>query len=590
MENLLLSRINLNYLYLLLVNYDFPNEKHNLSFITDNNNINNTNDNINITVGDISQRIKDIMHRKEYENKSSVFNNINFIMKNEYLIISTNEISESLRHIDQDLDRVLHQTKYAIFDKDYLPIVYVEKSIKGSDLSYTKNSNSYIKSYVYDKLPEFDLNEFDKSSVKIVKNHIGSYVVLFFHNNKWNFFYNMNILELKYSNHPLLYEHIGSNINKFNKDLVYHIIIIDKRLRKLIVPYIITKEEDGRRSEYTHNNHIVLVKTTKKFTLEEIPIENKINDNEYLIHDCLVKDKRIYMSCMDELNMNIEELDIVNSNMKKLINRGYLVTINYGKYDSITINYETYTYKRLINMIPKGMSIHETYLKLYQQDKLSQFLQYISDTHIDIVKRINMSMSTLSREILDIYHMTRQKKNSQLYKLLPHTYKQLLHQLHGDYIAQKNDISDQSSLNIQNDNIYDDFKIKKKSPINTSSKVSISVDNVYTKLKTLDINVLRDLYKERDQLIENITNYHTNVNKYGNNQTNKLIKNILTIANDNGYDEDYSDIECNISNEYDSDDSDDDSLNNNHYVFKSPIKNCTDTKIQSRLLFLNYPI
>ena len=85
-------------------------------------------------------------------------------------------------------------------------------------------------------------------------------------------------------------------------------------------------------------------------------------------------------------------------------------------------------------------------------------------------------MSTMSREILDIYHMTRNKNNSELYNILPNNYKKLLYQLHSDYILQKN-------------------------TINNFTKISIGVNDVYNKLKKLDTSMLINLYLERDVLI-----------------------------------------------------------------------------------------
>jgi hypothetical protein len=101
----------------------------------------------------------------------------------------------------------------------------------------------------------------------------------------------------------------------------------------------------------------------------------------------------------------------------------------------------------------------------------------------------------MSREILDIYHMTRKKKNSELYILLPQSYRQILYQLHSTYIDQKNNI-ETSDIKEMEFELSDD----------SDNKVSISVDNVYTKLKELDTSLLIDLYKDREELVINIEN------------------------------------------------------------------------------------
>jgi hypothetical protein len=133
-------------------------------------------------------------------------------------------------------------------------------------------------------------------------------------------------------------------------------------------------------------------------------------------------------------------------------------------------------------MIPKGLNLNEIYLQLYQNNKLTDILQYINDTSTDIIKRINTSMGTLSREILDIYHMTRNQNNSTLYNLLPPSYRKILYYIHRTYIEQKNSI---------------DMLIV---------KISITVENVYNILKEIDIKLLVNIYKERNLLNENILN------------------------------------------------------------------------------------
>jgi hypothetical protein len=245
------------------------------------------------------------------------------------------------------------------------------------------------------------------------------------------------------------------------------------------------------------------------------------------------------MSCIDELNVRLEELDNKNIKARKLLYRGFIVKISVDNFEDILISYNTATYNRLLSMIPSGMTFNEVHLKLYQNDQLNHFLQYVTDTYTDVVKRINVSMSTMSREILDIYHMTRKKKNSELYNLLPQSYRQTLYQLHSDYIAQKNnvtndfdsfdkeleqneniskstfDISIGDNIHNENTNVNTDTNTNVNIDVDTNTndsddsdnsdnKVSISVDNVYTKLKELDTHMLIELYKDRDVLIKKI--------------------------------------------------------------------------------------
>lgn len=489
--------------------------------------------NINPNLLSFSTSLKHII-QQQYFVTNPALRCLNFNITDNFVTVNTNDISENLRHIDPILDRVLHQTKVCVFDNlSFLPIFYVEKAIKESEFSYAENENSYLKSYIYNKIPNFKEDEFNHDQICIHKNYIGSYLVLFFHNDKWNFLFSNNVYEFNPMNHSILFEHLGQHIHKLDIDLCYHIILVDVRLRKLITPVCET-------------NYVVLIKTTEKYSLNESYL------NPY---DFFVTDHRIFLSCMDELIVRLEELDIKNSRSKKLVHRGFLMKIKTDDYEPMNIAYDTHSYKKLMALVPKGLSLHEVHLKLYQTDKLNIFLQSINDSYTDIVKRINISMSTMSREILDIYHMTRKKKNSNLYNILPSSYKHILYQLHSDYITQKND-SDKMNETISyaqallNNNNNDSIK---KLNITTNednylqenhsfdsddidSKVSITVDNVYNKLKELDTCALTELYTDREELINNIQIL---------NDTNEL---------------------------------------------KNPLKSCTITKIQTKLLSLNRAI
>lgn len=510
--------------------------RNKLSASSSDSNIKKSYDIKNVDIHSLMNYFKKEIATKTYLDTKSPLSNLVINDIDNFLIVSTNEINENLRHINPQLDRVLHQMKYVIFEKpSFAPICYVEKTIKESDLTYTNPNNSYLRSHVYNVIEDYTTKEFDKQIVLVYKHYIGSYMVLFFCKDRWNFVLHNNVYEFNCGTHPILYEHIGDHISKFDKNMCYHIVLVDTRIRRLITPT-------------TDINYVILIKITEKYTL--------IPNNKYtyyvmdLIHDVLVNDRRIYFSCLDELYVKLEELDITNSKSMRLLNRGYIVQIKTDEFDLLNIAYDTLTYKRLMSMIPAGMSIHEVHLKLYQIDKLNFFLQYITDTYTDVVKRINISMSTLSREILDIYHMTRKKKNSDLYNILPQSYRQVLYQLHSDYISQKNQntlsssTSSLSTLSLSTsipkckilNNVDNDDDIDIDSMDSNDDKVSISVDNVYTKIKTLELYSLVELYKDREELIK------------------KLEDNVST------------------------------------NIPINPIKSCTNTKIQSKLLSIKSPI
>jgi hypothetical protein len=434
----------------------------------------------------IEDYLTECLKKTKYCDDKSPINGLNFNNYGNFLVISVVDMTDCLRHVDPMMDRVMHQSRVAVFEQNK-PLFYLEKPIKMQNSSGEKNiminfenENSYLKNNVYDKLLEKSIDikndDFDQNIISVYKNYIGSYLVLFYcdTDGKWYFLFSNIVYELTANNHMILHDHLKDHLDKLNKNYCYHMILVDSRIRKLITPVCV-------------KNYIVLVKMTKKYTLEES------YDNPYSF---FTTNKRIYMSCMDDIELCLHELDSKNVRAKRMLHRGFLMKVKIDDCDDILIPFDTATYKKLIQMIPKGMTIHGVHLKLYQNDKLNYFLQYIDDSYTDIVKRINESMSTMSREILDIYHLTRKKKNSEFYKLLPQSYRQILYQLHSNYIVQKNNY-DKKNIGGTNNNDKCEF----------DDRIAITVDDVYTKLKDLDTELLIDLYKDRDHFAEKYSSY-----------------------------------------------------------------------------------
>jgi hypothetical protein len=97
-------------------------------------------------------------------------------------------------------------------------------------------------------------------------------------------------------------------------------------------------------------------------------------------------------------------------------------------------------------------------------------------------------MQNMAKELLDCYHLTRNKKNEELYKVLGTQYKKCLYELHGMYIKNRN--MDFDNNNIENVGDFPTFR-------------SINVFNVYNYLKKLPFSDLRHLYSDRMHIIEN---------------------------------------------------------------------------------------
>ena len=76
---------------------------------------NNKNSNCFMKTDTMRRRLKEIMMYCQYDNPVSVLNRLNFTHDYDFIVISTNDINERLRHTDLQFDRVLHQTKLAVF-------------------------------------------------------------------------------------------------------------------------------------------------------------------------------------------------------------------------------------------------------------------------------------------------------------------------------------------------------------------------------------------------------------------------------------------------------------------------------------------
>ena len=188
----------------------------------------------------------------------------------------------------------------------------------------------------------------------------------------------------------------------------------------------------------------------------------------------------IEIPLIKDLNKTYPNFDINSYFDVKIIEM--LNNFNNNKFEQYT-NEEIYNYIK--TQIIEGDNIYKIYLELYQKNFMNDILPYISKYPNEIINRLNMSMKTLSREILNIYHITRKKKHQELYKLLPELYKKILYGLHGLFINTRNkDLVNRFSQE------YDETK-------------SITVHDVYYYIKELTTYQLIELFKDRMELLKN---------------------------------------------------------------------------------------
>jgi hypothetical protein len=202
------------------------------------------------------------------------------------------------------------------------------------------------------------------------------------------------------------------------------------------------------------------------------------------------KEKKIYFSCVDEMLTGLDVLNFNDTVSKKLRSGGYIIKIHNlltRTYFTLTLRTNIYNFIASQILASTHQNQYKNYLKMYQTNMLNDVLPYVHKYSLDVIKRINVSFRALSKEIVNLYHLTRKKQNVILYDEMPKTYKKILYELHKIYVGQKC------------------FEYVKQDDDDMREKKSISVDIVYNYLKCIDSNDLIQLFFDRRTLMQNLT-------------------------------------------------------------------------------------
>ncbi len=301
---------------------------------------------------------------------------------------------------------------------------------------------------------------------------------------------NYNIITYLEKNHVINSETKKMLIDKWSECKVYTnyigiycIFFIYEDIKYYCMKYKINKYEDSIISQIVPNIfdninnekiHKIIISQRLKHILsydEEFNLVNNKSIDPYL--------NQIHFSCYDELdyehNENIKNMEL----QKKLFNNGYIIVYNNIKYVLPNKIYE-----KVSSLLPKYSNINKIYLDLYKSDNLNFVINYLSQYPSDIIKRINLSLKTISKEYLNIYHMTRKKAHPEIYEKLDENNKKILYDFHTIFINTR-----KSEYIIQNE---------------IADKKSLTVDSVYKYIKKLDIDILEKIYLNRNELIKSI--------------------------------------------------------------------------------------
>ena len=273
--------------------------------------------------------------------------------------------------------------------------------------------------------------------------------------------------DLNNKNNFIMETYGGQLITLFNYDDIWYSLIDNQIMNNISLEFnnIINELNKDYYYLFMLNNN-PLIKKYHKFNL--IYIKQKYNLTEIIDNTKKMnKNKRLEFSCLDELNFYLKNISQNNTATYKLTIEGLILFVN-NNYMKL----QTDLYINVIKLKPTRTNIHIGYLELYQKDLLLNYLPYYTDFSVDILKRINISLKTLSEELLNIYQITKNNQNSEIYNALPEIYKNILF-----------DINNISFKNIMS---------------------YINIHYIYHYIKKMDINKIVELYKNRCSLENNI--------------------------------------------------------------------------------------
>ncbi|ARF09373.1 hypothetical protein Catovirus_2_322 [Catovirus CTV1] len=368
----------------------------------------------------------------------------------ELYLINTKLLSENLDYQNRFYS-VIKRSPSIIIDKSDNCKIMIE---------YNNNIN----------LPDTTI-DYQWEDVKVSHIYPGLNIILFYYKNEWKISsdetLNMENEIINYDTLMNIMNYLKNKIdlNTLNKNSYYHFI------------YQTNKGKNHLDNRLSNNSDQTLL------FVESYQMYEFTKSDEEILE--ITKIPELFFSCMDELTMRLDYMTYDSKINKCIYYAGFILKIYKNKRNTKNIYLYNEIYKFISENVSNNTNIHRVYLELYQKNNLSDILPYISDYSSEITHRLNMSMKTISREILNIYHTTRKKKHQELYKQLPESYKKILYGLHGVYINSKKK------------------EIINRKPIEYDETKSITVHDVYYYVKELTSYQLIELFKERIQLLKN---------------------------------------------------------------------------------------
>lgn len=489
------------------------------------NRINKLSSYLNTTLN-LSSYLTNNINNNNIINKSELFieNDVyNIIMYDNLVMISLNSMHSNSPY--NDVNEIFNYLKTIIFDHHFIPITYYNK------IKTNINSKKYL-----ENLEKNDSDDTVWKQLLFSQSYDGPNVHLFYNSASQNWiissdnslvasdkitsFYSnsltCNITTIKdiffdIFNDPIEISNLFDDI--FDRSLCYTFTILHNKYKNII-------QYNNFGNDY--KELLLSFISINGLTESSNPIENKINKYTKLslnnhIDKIICQKTNIRLpssynfSCFNEFDSTIEKINYDISIYSKISMEGYII---YDPTENIIFKMQTNMFNYINKYKSQYSNIHQLFLNLYQKDKLTEIIPFFSKYSNEIIHRINMSMKTIAREILNIYHVTRQKNNRNIYNVLTDQYRQTLYGVHGIYIKKRSsefnykNYKNDSVLNFIDRDINIDYDIESCTDINLESK-SISVHDIYYHMKNIHFDHLLQIFTDRQQLITNtiLTSY-----------------------------------------------------------------------------------
>lgn len=227
----------------------------------------------------------------------------------------------------------------------------------------------------------------------------------------------------KRSHLQLLDEVVNGRIRNPDPDLVYSLALVHPD-NENIIPM----------SEKYVNGTAILVDVRRKYTFERVPFTTKDMPNI-----TLPRAKIHQVDSWNELVEMLADMDARIAKTNKLESEGYVLRVYYDAEKTVLrkiLKLQTRVYRELKEMRPNTGSHYELVLELFLKGNLNAYMRW-SNIDRETKHWIMNAYKKLVEEVHNVYHMTRLKKNPEIYTALSGSWKSRMFDLHGIYLENR---------------------------------------------------------------------------------------------------------------------------------------------------------